>query len=525
MMAHSQNWRPLHVALAWMLSRDEAFCTAIAADADARERTFCAAARLEQAMISAGCFLPTPQAVACVRNSEGVTAEIGRYVANPDYLGRFSALALEYESDGWRHFTPTLRALPHDWVSECGVVTLSDYLFGRLHDAFSVLVGRIADGHILARGVAVVSSKREPPAEMPAASASPEMWLDFETGNVWEGPKSDREPQPRHWRNVTISWTDLLAHFEPPAQQLRDILFDRIRDRTISPARGEAEATRLGLAPLNPKPDPIVFDPMMLDDWTFAMSIAWIASGDLDLVRTYWDDYRSEWHEWIELTTPESLADGTSRPKRTMHLMPVRPASGNYYDLQIAATLGLQGFRTPPPDAKAELWRQLRAGNLIADGIDVATGKRDAINGREFQDLEIVADTHGEDRLVSTATPMARLEAVYLKPRLRRLDVMELWQPTWIVEDRVTRRAKAQELQQKQKPELQLKASFKKIKAAIEAEEVATGKPFPVLRPVERDKRLIERMLAQGLKDQEIPRERTFRAYFNEGPGKPAKSG
>lgn len=74
-------------------------------------------------------------------------------------------------------------------------------------------------------------------------------------------------------------------------------------------------------------------------------------------------------------------------------------------------------------------------------------------------------------------------------------------------------------------PPKKSKPSFEKITAAIEAEEKKTGKPFPVLRPVERDKRLTDRMKAQGLKEREIPNERTFREYFNQGPGKPAKSG
>jgi hypothetical protein len=70
-----------------------------------------------------------------------------------------------------------------------------------------------------------------------------------------------------------------------------------------------------------------------------------------------------------------------------------------------------------------------------------------------------------------------------------------------------------------------MRPAFQKIRAAIQAEEEATGKPFPVLRAVERNKRLADRMVAQGLEKQEIPNERTFREYFNQGPGKPAKSG
>jgi hypothetical protein len=74
-------------------------------------------------------------------------------------------------------------------------------------------------------------------------------------------------------------------------------------------------------------------------------------------------------------------------------------------------------------------------------------------------------------------------------------------------------------------PEKKLSPSFAKIKAAIEAEERATQKPFPKLRPGERFKRLADRMLTEGMKDYEIPNIRTFWEYFNRGPGKSAKTG
>ena len=74
-------------------------------------------------------------------------------------------------------------------------------------------------------------------------------------------------------------------------------------------------------------------------------------------------------------------------------------------------------------------------------------------------------------------------------------------------------------------PEQKMSSSFKKIRAAIQAEEQANGKPLPALRPVERNMRLANRMRAQGMNKHEIPNERTFREYFNNGPGKSEKNG
>ncbi|MEQ1717888.1 MAG: hypothetical protein ABL907_18245 [Hyphomicrobium sp.] len=68
--------------------------------------------------------------------------------------------------------------------------------------------------------------------------------------------------------------------------------------------------------------------------------------------------------------------------------------------------------------------------------------------------------------------------------------------------------------------------SARKIREAIEAEEVATLKPFPTtLTPGQRNKRLWDRMNTMGLRRGELPDQRQMRSFFNEGPAKPAKSG
>lgn len=50
-MTHERKWRPLHVAIAWALTRDKQFCCEIAGDKNAEDYTFYASERLEQAMI------------------------------------------------------------------------------------------------------------------------------------------------------------------------------------------------------------------------------------------------------------------------------------------------------------------------------------------------------------------------------------------------------------------------------------------------------------------------------------------
>lgn len=71
-----------------------------------------------------------------------------------------------------------------------------------------------------------------------------------------------------------------------------------------------------------------------------------------------------------------------------------------------------------------------------------------------------------------------------------------------------------------------MRPSYQKIHDAVVALSKA-AKPIDIgtLRPVERNRRLSEQMKQNGLKPIEIPGERTFRAYFNHGPGKVAKRG
>lgn len=68
-----------------------------------------------------------------------------------------------------------------------------------------------------------------------------------------------------------------------------------------------------------------------------------------------------------------------------------------------------------------------------------------------------------------------------------------------------------------------LNPSFAKIKEAVDAEVGDNGR-IDGLRPSERNKRLADRMKRLGYRPEEIPSERTFREYFNKGPGKPEKS-
>jgi hypothetical protein len=78
----------------------------------------------------------------------------------------------------------------------------------------------------------------------------------------------------------------------------REDLIENVEYGRMTPDEAEAEAARLGLAPLVTAPDPNAFDPMSRTWWTLVMAIAWISWRSPDKVREFWDDYRRECWDW-----------------------------------------------------------------------------------------------------------------------------------------------------------------------------------------------------------------------------------
>jgi hypothetical protein len=311
------------------------------------------------------------------------------------------------------------------------------------------------------------------------------------------------------------------------ASQLREEIFERIRERKITPDQGEAEAKRLGLEPLNPHPDLNLYNPLALVHWTFAMSIAWIAWGDPGKVREYWDDYRRHLSVWRILKTPQAEPDGSTKELETVHLISNDQPFGTYAILCLDALISERNPNIPVVDAKQKLWDALQKGELIADGIDAARGQRVKIPEHELQDLEISSHSNGEDGLRRKEIFRGPLEDMYQKPSLRREDVVALWPSKGIDVGHVglpsKRGNKDQEQDEPVAPKAKLPPSSEKIRRAVEAEKKAIGSAMPHLRVGERNKRLADRMKAIGYAESEIPSPRTFYAYFK-GPGKSGKS-
>jgi hypothetical protein len=235
MTGRPRKWRPLHVAIAWVLARDEQFCNEVEADKSSEERTFIAPSLLERTMRAVGCFLPEPQATVCVRRTwqgtvnhstwavHSSTCTVSLYerlVATPNYQGRFSELSRAYDETGWSDLDSAGRALYSDELLPLDIVSLDQYLLNQWFGSFESIIARIADEEIKARGTALDGDKRSN-IDMPPNSVTSAMWLDVD-GMVWEGPQVMWGNQQRRWLDISLNWEDVLKAFpphEPPSAE------------------------------------------------------------------------------------------------------------------------------------------------------------------------------------------------------------------------------------------------------------------------------------------------------------------
>lgn len=166
----------------------------------------------------------------------------------------------------------------------------------------------------------------------------------------------------------------------------RDELLRRVTHFEITLDEADAEAARCGLEPLNPDPDPTVFDPMSEVRWSLPMTLAWIIWRDPDRVRWQWDRWRREKLVWAELMLP-------GRDAIEYHLVPLKRNFGSWSDVVLDTSVREAFGHVPvvaPDAAKSELWKLFQEGKLDPDGINAETDRREPINARQFQDLVIV---------------------------------------------------------------------------------------------------------------------------------------
>jgi hypothetical protein len=207
----------------------------------------------------------------------------------------------------------------------------------------------------------------------------------------------------------------------------RDLLIHQVQYGEISPEQAEAEAARLGLAPLASKPDRASFNPMDETWWSLVMATAWIAWRSPERILEFYDPYRTECWDWHF----RKWRVGFDGPVHAGYFLEQRrPATltmiaffENYDRASGIWPADAIGIR----DAKAQLWKALGEAAVRATGIDRHTGERMPIPDYAWHDFE---DFDEDGRVVVHQRHQTGLRKTgFTDVVLRREAVLARWPP------------------------------------------------------------------------------------------------
>ena len=183
---------------------------------------------------------------------------------------------------------------------------------------------------------------------------------------------------------------------EQSVSSKRDDLIHRARIGEITPREAEAEADRLGVGPLAPRPADHEFDPRATSRWSLSMALAWIVRRDFGEVRKWDNEYRAECWSWQAKNSRQPQEGGeSSHLVRGFEVVQMQPTNALLFEAYGAVALlqGEQFLGYPSPDAaKEELWNALSDERLLAEGIPASGGARVDVPAREWTDLEVATD-------------------------------------------------------------------------------------------------------------------------------------
>ncbi len=172
-----------------------------------------------------------------------------------------------------------------------------------------------------------------------------------------------------------------------PVHLDKEALIAKVEAGDLTPDEAEAEAARLGIGPLQARPDPADYDPMREPYWTLPMAAAWIAYRTVDAVRESWPYYRERCRHWLYQDKWRHAGASGFR------LVPWRPPS--LMLLRLAEHLDDRtdrdpDFSRPVSVAIEELVSGLRASCFEASGIASSSGRREEIPNIAWRELVII---------------------------------------------------------------------------------------------------------------------------------------
>jgi len=208
--------------------------------------------------------------------------------------------------------------------------------------------------------------------------------------------------------------------------RLRNELISRAQQGEITPEIADAEAEANGLRAFASKPEVSKFDPMNESRWSLTMALAWIAWRDIELVRMHWNAYRAECRGWAFREWRQPVAEGTQFALRKGWFVETElPTNVDLLrlcddEMRLHSRLPVTTKRTIS-DALDALKEFLADGALIAEAIEITTGKDAAIPDRSWSFLALQQE-QDQDVLRSTSGTSGFRNLKFL-----RRDLLRLW--------------------------------------------------------------------------------------------------
>src|SRR5580658_6264529 len=151
----------------------------------------------------------------------------------------------------------------------------------------------------------------------------------------------------------------------------REDIVARVYKGEITTEEAEEWAKSEKRFPFASKPDPTLYDPRSEPEWTLAMVAAWIVWRTPEAVREHWDAYLDQCTEWKTVRTgltDERVQKSTILAKHDRAtLQTILSEAARDRDPSRPWALGPDDSR--PWDYIDELWKTLRAGDIVATGI------------------------------------------------------------------------------------------------------------------------------------------------------------
>ena len=212
----------------------------------------------------------------------------------------------------------------------------------------------------------------------------------------------------------------------------REELLERVRAGDLAPDEADEKADELRLERLSRRFPTDEFHPNGLSRWTLPMVLAWITWRTYAEVREWDFNYVARCRELAPLSNRHPNSEDVRGhdlcrrrvPNASMFERHGDRRFGDWIANKKGEPVVLSEMRAK--HAKAELWRALEEGEIVAEGLQLSGGPRIEIPAREWVDLRVAVGVDGQDTF---HFEHEKQRPAYKDIRWPRAQVLERWPP------------------------------------------------------------------------------------------------